>query len=164
MHRTLQRYLATRGARYELVPHSEAFTAPEEAAALHVSGWRWMKTVVVKHARGLALAVLPAACSVDLDRLAALAGEGDLGLASVEEMLALAPEFELGALPPFGDLVGVPTLADDALFEHDELVGPAGDHRTAIRLRAVEYNRLARPRIGRFAVHGSEFPAHPRAR
>ncbi|HUF77064.1 MAG TPA: YbaK/EbsC family protein [Longimicrobiales bacterium] len=85
--------------------------------------------------------------------------EGDLRLASAEEMLGLAPAVELGALPPFGELIGLPTFADEVLFEQRELVGAGGDRRTAIRMRSAEYARLANARIGRFAVHGSEFPA-----
>ncbi|MBI3107164.1 MAG: hypothetical protein HYY95_16630 [Candidatus Rokubacteria bacterium] len=39
---------------------------------------------------------------------------------------------------------------------------PAGDHRTAIRMRADEFVRVARPRIGRFALHEAQgFPARP---
>jgi Ala-tRNA(Pro) deacylase len=159
MHNRLQEYLASRGARFDLVGHPEAFTSQEEAAAAHVSGWRWIKAVVVKHPHGFALAVLPAACEVDLDRLEGLMGMGELRLASAEEMLRLAPDFELGALPPFGELIGVPTFADEVLFEQRMLVGAGGDHRTAIRVRSEEFARLAQARVGRFARHGSEFPA-----
>ena len=41
-------FLAARLARYELVPHSEAFTAQQQAALAHVSGWSWAKGVVAK--------------------------------------------------------------------------------------------------------------------
>jgi len=165
MHERLAELLGVHGASYELVTHPEAFTAQEEAAKAHVSGWSWAKTVVVKDPVGLALAVLPACCTADLDRLKGLLGRGELRLASVEEMLAGFPGCALGAVPPFGRLFGVPTAVDESLVEQRDIVLAAGDHRTAIRMRTADYLKLAEARAGHFAIHDSqEFPvhAHPR--
>lgn len=165
MHERLEELLGVRGVRYELVPHLEAFTAQEEAAKAHVSGWSWAKTVVVKDPVGLALAVLPASCTADLDRLKGLIGRGDIRLASVEEILAGFPGCALGATPPFGGLFGVPTVVDESLVEQRDIVLPAGDHRTAIRMRTADYLRLAEARSGHFAIHEAQaFPVHPRPR
>jgi Ala-tRNA(Pro) deacylase len=158
----LQELLGSRGVRHEVLTHREAFTSQEEAAQAHVSGWSWAKTLAVKDPVGLALAVLPACCSADLDRLKGLIGRGEVRLATVEEMLAGFPGCELGAIPPFGVLFGIPTAVDDALAEQREIVLPAGDHRTAIRMRAADYVTLAQARTGHFAVHESQgFPVHP---
>ena len=165
MHERLEELLGVRGIRYELVPHLEAFTAQEEAANAHVSGWSWAKTIVVKDPVGLALAVLPACCTADLDRLKGLIGRGEIRLASVEEILAGFPGCALGATPPFGRLFGIPTVVDESLVEQRDIVLPSGDHRTAIRMRATDYVTLAEARSGHFAVHESEeFPVHPHPR
>jgi len=165
MHERLEELLGVRGIRYERLAHEEAFTAQEEAAKAHVSGWSWAKTVAVKDPVGLALAVLPACCTADLDRLKGLVGRGELRLARVEEMLAGFPGCELGAIPPFGRLWGIPTVVDEALVEQRDIVLPTGDHRTAIRMATADYLRLAEARTGHFAVHPShEFPVHPHAR
>jgi Ala-tRNA(Pro) deacylase len=158
----LDEFLGTHGATYERVEHREAFTSQEEAEAAHVSGWSWAKAVIVKEREGLAMAVLPACCTIDLDRLKGLIGLGELELASVEEMLRQFPGCELGAIPPFGRLFRVPTFVEEALVDQREITMPAGDHRTAIRMRAGDYLRLAQPRLGRFAVHEQIFPVHPR--
>ena len=162
MHERLQEFLGVRGVGYELLTHAEAFTAQEEAARAHVSGWSWAKTVVVKDPVGLALAVLPACCTADLDRVKGLIGRGAIRLATVEEMLAGFPGCALGAVPPFGRLFGIPTVVDESLLEQRDIVLPAGDHRTAIRMRAAEYLELAEARSGHFAVHDAQgFPVHP---
>jgi Ala-tRNA(Pro) deacylase len=162
MHERLQELLGVRGVAYERLTHPEAFTAQEEAAKAHVSGWSWAKTVVVKDPVGLALAVLPACCAADLDRLKGLIGRGEIRLATVEEMLAGFPGCALGAVPPFGHLFGIPTVVDESLLEQRDIVLPAGDHRTAIRMRAADYLKLAEARSGHFAVHDSQgFPVHP---
>jgi Ala-tRNA(Pro) deacylase len=165
MYQRLEELLGVRGVGYELVTHPEAFTAQEEAAKAHVSGWSWAKTVVVKDPVGLALAVLPACCTADLDRLKGLIGRGEIRLASVEEILAGFPGCALGATPPFGRLFGIPTVVDESLVEQRDIVLPAGDHRTAIRMRTADYLELAEPRAGHFAVHEAhEFPVHPHPR
>jgi Ala-tRNA(Pro) deacylase len=158
----LEELLGTRGIRYDVIKHPEAFTAQEEAARAHVSGWTWAKTVVVKDPVGLALAALPACCMADLDRVKGLIGRGEVRLASVEEMLAAFPGCALGAVPPIGALWHIPTVMDESLLEQRDVVLAAGDHRTAIRLRATDYATLAEARPGHFAVHESqEFPVHP---
>ncbi len=43
MLRHLEEFLGAHAAKYELIAHKEAFTAQEEAAAAHISGWSWAK-------------------------------------------------------------------------------------------------------------------------
>jgi Ala-tRNA(Pro) deacylase len=162
MLKRFEEFLGSRGAVYERVEHREAFTSSEEAQAAHVSGWSWAKVVIVKEREGLAMAVLPACCAIEMNRLKGVIGRGDLELASVEDMLRAFTGCELGAIPPFGRLFGVPTVVEEALLEQRDITVPAGDHREAIRLGVTEYLRLAEPRQGRFAVHeGQTFPVHP---
>jgi Ala-tRNA(Pro) deacylase len=165
MLRRFEEFLASRGAKYNLIEHREAFTAQEEAAAAGVSGWSWAKVVIVKEREGLAMAVLPACCEVELDRLKGLVGLGEIQLASVEEILGAFPGCELAAIPPFGRLFGVPTFVEEALVQQRDITMPAGDHRGAIRMRATDYLSLAEPRLGQFAVHEADtFPVHPKSR
>ena len=44
----------------------------------------------------------------------------DVRLATEQEIVERFPEFELGAIPPLPDLLGVPGYADPTVFEHDE--------------------------------------------
>jgi Ala-tRNA(Pro) deacylase len=152
MNRRVEEFLGARLAKYDVIPHPEAFTAQEQAATAHVSGWSWAKVVVAKKEDGFALAVLPACCVIDLGLLRGAMGREMAELASLEEILRLAPDCEPGALPPFGRLFGVPTFADEALVNQRDITMPAGDRATAIRMRATEFVRLAAPRVGRFAV------------
>lgn len=159
MLRRLDEFLGAHAAKYERIAHQEAFTAQEEAAAAHISGWSWAKVVIVKEREGFAMAVLPACCAIDMDRLKGLIGLGEIELASVEEILNTFPGCELGAIPPFGRLFGVPTFVEEGFVNQRDITMPAGDHRGAIRMRATEYLRLAEPRRGQFAVHeGKTFP------
>lgn len=165
MNASVRDFLASRAAIYETVRHAEAPTSQEEAAAAHVSGWSWAKVVMVHDANGFALAVLPACCTVDLARLKGVMHHGTVTLAKVEDSLRLAGGCEPGAMPPFGRMFGLETYVDEALLNQRDIVMPAGDHRTAIRMRTSEFLRVAEPRLGHFALHESgEFPVRPRPR
>ena len=165
MHARLEEFLGVHGARYERIAHKEAFTSQEEAAAAHVSGWSWAKVVIVKEREGLAMAVLPACCAIETDRLKGVIGRGEIELASVEEILKAFPGCQVGAMPPFGRLFGMPTFVEEALVNQRDITMPTGDRRSAIRMRATEYLRLAEPRLGQFAVHEAQtFPVHPKPR
>jgi Ala-tRNA(Pro) deacylase len=158
MNPSLKEFLASRGAAYEIVPHPDAFTAQEQAAASHISGRSWAKVVIVKERDGYAVAVLPACCVVDLGRLKGLIGHGPMRLASLEEILGVIADSEPGAIAPFGRRYGLPVFLDRELLREREVAMPAGDHHTAIRMRAAELVRLAAPRVGDFAVHEKEKP------
>lgn len=164
MLKRFEEFLGSHGVTYERIEHREAFTAQEEAAAAGVSGWSWAKVVIVKDREGLAMAVLPACCEVEMDRLKGVIGLGEIELASVEDILKTFPGCELGAVPPFGRLFAVPTFVEEAVVNQRDVIMPAGDHRSAVRMRATEYLRLAEPRVGQFAVHEETFPVHPKLR
>jgi Ala-tRNA(Pro) deacylase len=153
MNAQLGEFLAAHLVKYATLPHREAFTAQEEAAATHVPGHQWAKVVLVKKEDGYVLAVLPACCRIDLTRLQGLVGRGGLSLATVEEIRQACAGFEPGAVPPFGRLFGLLVFVDPSVLDQPEIVVPGGDHRTAVRLRTTEFLRVAEPRVGAFAVH-----------
>jgi Ala-tRNA(Pro) deacylase len=152
MYEKLEEFLASRHAQYQVVPHAGAVTAQEQAAAAHTSGWAVAKVVIVKERDGLVMAVVPAASLVDLDRLKGLIGHDGLRLATVEEVHRLAPACAPGAIPPFGALFGLRTFVDRKLLLVGEVTMPAGDFATSIRMKSSEFERLATPLVGDFAV------------
>lgn len=139
----LRKLLAERSAEYELIEHDEAFTAQEEAAATHTPGRNWAKTVAVRLEGEAALAVLPATRDVDLERLAEATGSSEVELVAEDEMEALYPDCDPGAMPPFGGLYGQRTFVDESLREGEYVVFHGGDHRTAIRLPYGRYEEVA---------------------
>jgi Ala-tRNA(Pro) deacylase len=125
----LREHLDARNLKYVVVSHSPAFTAQEIAASLHVPGREMAKTVVIKSPDGLALCVLRAMDKVDVERVAAQLGATYARLATEEEFQSHFPDCEMGAMPPFGNLYGIPTLVDEALSLDREIVFNAGHAR-----------------------------------
>jgi Ala-tRNA(Pro) deacylase len=162
MNERLQSFLEAKAAKYRPLSHPAAVTAQEQAAAMHASGWSTAKVVVVKERDGYVMAVVPACCVIDLDRLKGLIGHGALRLATVDEIQGVVRDCAPGAIPPFGALYGLPSYVDRALFRPREVTLPAGDFATSIRMRSGEYRRLAGAKEGDFAVLESLVPAPAR--
>ena len=80
------------------------------------------------------MAVLPASRTLDFGRFRKLTWKKSLALARGLELEALFPDCELGAMPPFGRLYGIPVYVDEC-FQHDgRLVFQGGNHREAMSM------------------------------
>jgi Ala-tRNA(Pro) deacylase len=148
----LEVFLSERQAKFQVVTHAGAVTAQEQAAVSHTSGWSVAKVLIVKERDGYVMAVLPACCVLDLNRLKGLVGHAPVRLATVEEIHHAVPDCAPGAIPPFGGLWGLRTFVDRTLLNVRDITMPAGDPATAIRMPASELQRLAEARLGDFAV------------
>ena len=131
--------------------HANAYTAREVAEAEHLPAYMLAKTVIVRGPNGYAMVVLPADCKVNLCELATTLNLQHLRLATEEELRERFPESEVGAMPPFGALCGLPVYMDVRLAEEPNIFFAAGTHRDAIHMSVVDYIRLADPAIVRFA-------------
>lgn len=147
----LKSFLDEKGIKYTLLTHSPAYTAQESAATLHVPGKELAKSVVVKCDGKLALAVLPASYRVNAKLLAEAAGAKKVELAGENEFSTTFPDCELGAMPPFGNLYGLPVYVDEVLAQDEEIVFNAGTHRDAVRMRYQDFAQLVTPGMARFA-------------
>jgi len=141
----LETLLEESGVPFEVIDHPVAFTAQEEAAASHVPGRHWAKTVAVLVNGEPALAVVPATRRLDLDKLRRIAGTEHVTVAREAEFRGLYPDCDLGAMPPFGELYGQQTFVDETLREVETIAFHAGDHRTAIEMSFADYERLCEP-------------------
>ncbi len=139
------------GIAFQVLPHKDTMTADQAAAATHVAERSFAKVVVVQTAAGQPLmAVVPASRHVDLGALADLAGRGTLAVATEPECRRLFPDCEVGAMPPFGSLYGVPVYLDSCLGASDDIAFQAGSHHEAVLMAADDFARVARAVVGEF--------------
>ena len=155
-------YLDRNNARYSSMSHPTAYTAQEEAAAAHVPGQEWAKTVVCFADDQPILAVLPAPFAVDLNRLQQTAHAHSIRLANERDFATLYQDCEVGAIPPFGPLYGQRVFVDKHLTTDPEVSFSAGSHHDAIRMSYREFERLAKPTVAEFAL-GPSPSAFPRS-
>jgi Ala-tRNA(Pro) deacylase len=138
------------------VPHPEAFRALAIAQTLHTPEKKMAKVVIVKVQERFVMTVLPASWNVDLRRLRIVFTTHQVRLATEDELTVLFPDCELGAMPPFGNLYGLPVYVDQSLMEDEEIVFQTGTHSEAIRIRYWDFASFAFPVMEEFHRSPSE--------
>jgi len=123
------------GIAYEVVEHPRGMTAAAEARAAGVTPENAAKAVLLRDADGYRLAVVPASERVDLHKLRELLETGkELRLASEDEMAAEFPGFELGAIPPLGEMLPAAEIIDRRILDHERVLCNGGDHAHSLLL------------------------------
>jgi len=132
---------------YEVYNHPRAFTAQEIAATQHITGRAMAKVVILEVDGTYIMAVVPSNRMVSLDRVRANLGAKKIELAPEERFAGLFPECEVGAMPPFGNLFGLPVYMDPALDKYDFVYFNAGNHLQTVRLKLRDLKHLVKPRM-----------------
>jgi Ala-tRNA(Pro) deacylase len=137
--------------RYEILHHPEAVTAQRIAQAEHVKGRHHAKVVMIKSGEQRLMAVLPADHQIDLEKVGKVIGK-TASLDSEKEFKSLFPDCAIGAMPPFGNLYGLPTYVDKSLAAQDYIVFEAGTHSDAIKLSYRDYEKIVKPQVEDLAI------------
>ena len=133
---------------YEVVEHGERFTAAAEARASGVEPPDAAKDVLLRVDDSYVLAVIPASERLDLGKARKILERNERPrLASEEEIAAAFPSFEVGALPPFAPILGIPEIVDRRLLDHDRVLCSGGDHRHSLKLAPHELVRLGEAKV-----------------
>ena len=147
----LEDYLRENGVPFEVQHHPMAFTAQEVAAAEHVPGRMLAKVVMVSADGEMAMLSLPAPYQVDLEKAGKMLGAEEARLAQEEEFEGAFPDCEVGAMPPFGNLYGLPVYVEEALAEDETIFFRAGTHTDTMSVGYADFERLVEPTVGEFA-------------
>jgi Ala-tRNA(Pro) deacylase len=148
--RGLQEYLDHHHVHYEVLGHEAAYTAPEIAHRLHVSGKMLAKVVMIQADKRFVMAVLPSNWQIDFARLKEALRSRHVRLATEDEFKGLFPDCEVGTMPPFGNLYDVPVYVDELLAKDEQIVFEAGTHDGAVKLRYEDFANLVQPTVAEF--------------
>ncbi|HEU5216255.1 MAG TPA: YbaK/EbsC family protein [Gaiellaceae bacterium] len=122
---------------YTVMPHPRTLRATDEARVLGVPASAVAKTIVLSTPDGFVRAVLPASEHIDLRKVRDLLGTSEVELATEEQLAGAYPDYELGAVPPFGggkDRV----LLDRRLASSEAVLIEAGVHDASIHLATAD--------------------------
>lgn len=147
----LVQYLERNAVPFEVMTHEQAYTAHEVATVSHVSDKELAKTLIVRVDGKYWMVVLRGDHRVSEQLLKRLFGASHVHLAREEDINSLFPGCELGAMPPFGNLYGLPVLVEKALAEDEEIVFNACKHTESIRMKYRDFERLVQPLVGQFS-------------
>ena len=149
---SLQAFLESHPLHYSVVSHPYTESSQRTAAAVHQSGHKVAKAVLLKDEDGYLLAVLPATYRLHLGDLHRATGRR-LGLATEAEVAAQFGDCAVGAIPPAGVLYELETLVDEALLAQDDIYFEAGDHECLVHMNRLDFSKLLgdanRGRFGR---------------
>ncbi|MEX0712430.1 MAG: YbaK/EbsC family protein [Pirellulales bacterium] len=149
----LKEFLAQRQVGFEVIEHPTTYDAQRLAHSVHTPGSQVAKTVLLHadHDFVEVLAVLPADCKVDMQKVSQALGGAEVELATEAQVAEHCPDCEVGVLPPFGSQYGLNTLVDESLARQKEIVFEGNSHHEAIRMSFEDYRRLENPTIISFS-------------
>ncbi len=147
----LEAYLRDNKVPFEVHHHPLAYTAQAVAQTEHVPGKMVCKVVMAFADDHMVMLALPASYRVDLAKAAAAVGARDLRLAHEDEFATAFPDCEVGAMPPFGNLYGLPVYVDSALAEDERIIFQACTHTDTVAMAYVDYARTAKPKVADIA-------------
>ncbi len=138
------------GISYEVYNRPLAFTR-EAGAGQRSSGDHAAQVVILNVDGKLAMAVVAANQRVHLATAGASLGARQIRLASEEEFLSRFPDYAIEAMPPFGNLFGLPVYVDPEVAKEGSIFFTAGGYAQTVRIGYADYDRLVRPQVVRLA-------------
>jgi len=139
------------GVAYEILQHPESVTAQRIAEAEHIKARHQAKVVMVKSNGRHLMTVISADHRIDLLKVEKLTGK-PASLETEQGFKSIFPDCALGAMPPFGNLYGLPTYVDERLAQEDYIVFEAGTHTDAIKLKYRDYEKIVKPQVADLAL------------
>jgi prolyl-tRNA editing enzyme YbaK/EbsC (Cys-tRNA(Pro) deacylase) len=138
-------------AEFEMMTHEPVRTSEEAARVRGTPLEQGAKALVCRADDCTALLVVPAHRRLDSRAFKRAFGVKDLRMISADDLQA---EFglEVGAVPPFGSLLGLQTYLDEGLLPQPRIAFNAGSRSTSVVLATQDYTRLEAPILGRFAA------------
>ena len=148
----LKTFLDENRVRYTVLVHSPAFTSQETAAAAHVHGQKFVKSTMVKVDGQHTMVVTTANHKIDLPMLKKALAASDAGIEREQDFEGIFEDCDLGGMPPFGNLYGIPVVVDERAFEDEEIAFNGGDHTTLVTMAFADFERLVRPKKAAVSV------------
>jgi len=151
----LKQLLDASGAVYQHHVHPNVYTAAETAESVHIPSSEMAKTVIVNADGLLRMAVIPANRMVDLTHLKFITRSENIRVATEREFRNEFPGCEVGAMPPFGTIFGLPVYCDVQLEHNDFIEFNAGTHHDTIRMGFHDFRRLENPTMTDLVDHSN---------
>ena len=149
---SIRSFLQSRAVDFDYLLHRPTHSATDLAGSLHVPGRSVAKGVLVRAGDDYVLAVLPATHRIDTVRLSKILGVAEVRIATEAEVERVFADCEIGALPPFGRLYGLPTILDSSLAHAGQVTFIANMRHEGVRMRFADYEAIEHPVEARFSV------------
>jgi Ala-tRNA(Pro) deacylase len=141
--------LESKHVAYKLTEHAPVRTSEEAARIRGVPLKTGAKAMIAKCKDDYYLLVLPADKQIDWKRLRSILQVRDIRLATAEEAEQVAG-VQMGSVPPFGNVLGLPTYFDQGLFENEVVNFNPGSITHSIAMQSADLRALVTPIVDSF--------------
>jgi len=139
--RSVEEFLRQHHVDYQVVNHPRTVSSMRTAQAAHIPGERLAKSVLLEDEIDYLMVVIPSTHRVDLGKLHQQLHR-QVGLAVEDEVVALFPDCDPGAIPAIGAAYRVETIVDDSLLQQPEIYFEAGDHQALVRVSGPTFGAM----------------------
>jgi Ala-tRNA(Pro) deacylase len=147
-------FLRSHHVDMQVLTHPPVRTSEEAARVRGTPLEQGAKALVFHADTRHVLLVVPAQLRADTRRFKREFGVKDLKMISPNDLLQLTG-LEVGAVPPFGHLLGFQTYVDVRLLELPRIAFNAGSRSTSVVMAPMDFQRLEQPIVGHFALDES---------
>jgi len=145
--------LVSKGISFEKLEHAVVTTSSEAAGARGSKLSQGAKAIIVKANDQFYHLIISAAVPLDNNKLRKVLGTRRVRFAITDELFELTG-CSPGAVPPFGNLFGLPVFMDNALMEEDTVYFNCGSHTVSLRMKRSDLVTVTDAQIADF--HKSE--------
>ena len=132
---------------YKLTEHEPVRTSEEAARVRGTDIHSGAKAMIAKSGSTYYLVVLPADKKIDWKKLKLALNVKDVSLAGLDEAEQLIG-LKMGAVPPFGNILNLPTVFDEEIAKIEKVNFNAGEQTRSISMKGEDLIKLVQPRIG----------------
>ena len=143
----LKDYLNKKNVDYTLYYHNPTDEKHELLKSLGLPGKEFVQTIIAQTEDGFVMVVNPFGQEVDLGLFTNSCSKTEVKLAKLDEIKALFPDCELGAIPPLGNLYKVPVYVSPALSNFSDIIFHAGTHTDTIKMNYEDFRKIVKPKI-----------------
>jgi Ala-tRNA(Pro) deacylase len=130
--------------------HDPVSTSEEAAKIRGVDICTGAKAILLYADSNPFMIVVPGDRRIDMKVFKKTYGVKDLRMATPEEV-KLVTTVEIGAVPPFGHIFGIPLYLDITLRKNETIYFNPGLHAKTIGMKEVDYEKSAGPIVGEFS-------------
>lgn len=148
-----EHHIPFRSFQHEPVRTSEEAAALRPDFTLHQGA----KALIVKAkipdgAALFVMLVFPADLKFDSKKVKSVIGAKSVSFATEEEVSRITEGIQIGGVPPFGNLFGLPVYADESLLSNEEIIFNAGDRSFSVAMRTADYLNLVKPSVSSLVI------------
>ncbi len=147
----IQELLRASGIAFTFKEHAPVKTSQEAAAVRGTPLHEGAKALVFAADETTVLAVVPANKRVGTRAFKRAFGIKNLRMVTPDELRELTG-LPVGAVPPFGSVLSLPTYVDSGLLENERISFNAGSQTASIVMACRDYIAVEQPTLGEFAA------------